>query len=95
MSEFPQLKVAEPTADYKLRLHFNNGEVLLFDVRPYLDKGIFQELRDPAYFRSVRVDHEAVSWPHEQDFSPETLYLRSCPVESGAAGDGKRKDLTP
>ncbi len=94
MSELPQLEVAEPIGDYQLRLHFSNGEVRLFDVRPYLDKGIFQELRDPAYFRTVRVDNEAVTWPHEQDFSPETLYLRSRPeIEMGA--EGKRQDLTP
>lgn len=95
LGEFPQLKVAEPTADYTLRLFFNHGEVRLFDVRAYLDKGVFQELRNPTYFRTVRVDHDAVSWPHEHDFSPATLYLRSCPVEGGAPGDGKRKDPTP
>lgn len=42
MTELPQLNVAEPTADYQLRLEFSNGEIRLFDVRPYLDKEIFK-----------------------------------------------------
>jgi hypothetical protein len=49
----------------------------VFDVRPYLDKGIFVELKDINYFRQVRVAFNTVQWPHEQDFAPETLYLES------------------
>ena len=36
--------------DYQLELCFNTGETRVFDVRPYLNKGIFTELRDPSYF---------------------------------------------
>ena len=94
MTDLPQLKVAEPAADYRLRLEFSNGEVRLFDVRPYLDKGIFKELRDWAYFRLVRVDNEAVTWPHEQDFSPATLHLRSRPADYvDTCSEGKGHDL--
>ena len=31
--------------DFHLELRFNTGEMRLFDVRPYLDKGAFQRLR--------------------------------------------------
>jgi len=73
------MKVTEVKAmsDYQLELTFNNGEVRVFDVRPYLDKGIFKELRDPAYFRLVRVAFGTVTWPHEQDFGPDSLYVAS------------------
>jgi len=40
--------------DYPLELSFNTGETRMFDVGPYLNKGIFTELRDPSYFRAVR-----------------------------------------
>ncbi len=66
-----------PQDDYSLLLAFENGEQRVFDVRPYLDKGIFVELKDINYFRQVRVAFNTVQWPHEQDFAPETLYLES------------------
>ena len=68
-----------PLDDYRLELSFNTGEVRVFDTRPYLDKGIFTELKDLAYFRSVRVAFGTTTWPHEQDFGPDTLYMESRP----------------
>ena len=64
---------AEPLEDYKLRIRLSDGRTGLFDVSPYLDKGVFHELKEPAYFRCVRVAFGGVTWPHEQDFSPETI----------------------
>ena len=64
-------------ADHQLELSFNTGETRVFDVGPYLDKGIFTELRDPSYFRSVRLAFGSIAWPNEQDFGPESLYVES------------------
>ena len=63
--------------DFKLIVLFENGEKKMFDVVPYLDKGIFTELKNPCYFKQVRVVFGSVEWPHEQDFSHDTLYLMS------------------
>jgi hypothetical protein len=49
----------------------------LFNASPYLDKGIFQELRSDAYFKLVKPFFGGVQWPHEQDFGPDTLFLDS------------------
>ncbi len=63
--------------DYTLTLTFSSGEVGRFDVSPYLDKGIFQELKELSYFKQVRVAMGTVQWPHNQDFCPDTLYENS------------------
>jgi hypothetical protein len=47
----------------------------------FLEKGIFQELKDESYFRLVSVAFGGVQWPHEQDFSKDTLYLLSFPED--------------
>ena len=47
----------------------------MFDAAPFLDRGIFQKLKDETYFRQVRVAFGSIEWPHEQDFSKDTLYL--------------------
>lgn len=71
----PKVKDVEPTDNHTLIVTFSNGEVREFDVKPYLEKGIFTELKDLSYFRSVKVVAGSVEWPHEQDFSFDTLYL--------------------
>lgn len=63
--------------DYTLTLTFDNGEVKKFDVKPYLEKGIFVELKNRVYFKTVKVADGTVSWNDRQDFCPDTLYLRS------------------
>jgi Protein of unknown function (DUF2442) len=61
--------------DYTLDLKFNNGSVKRFDVKPYLKYEVFRELNDLSYFRQVTLAFGTVQWPHEQDISPDTLFL--------------------
>jgi hypothetical protein len=68
--------------DYSLDLKFDDGSVRRFDVRPYLQYGIFEELKDKQYFKRVRVAFGTVQWPNEEDISPETLYIESAVIES-------------
>ncbi len=39
----PRVKAVKPNPDYTLTLLFVNDEIRLFDVKPYLDIGIFTE----------------------------------------------------
>jgi hypothetical protein len=75
-------KVIAVTAnkDFSLDLKFTDGSVKRFDVKPYLDYELFRELKDPNYFKQVRLAFGTVQWPHEQDISPDTLYLESVAV---------------
>jgi hypothetical protein len=93
----PKAKNAEPTDNHTLIVTFSNGEVREFDVKPYLEKGIFTELKDLSYFRSVKVVAGSVQWPHEQDFSFDTLYLAGTPVapDIGTQQSGKRLRSSP
>ena len=72
--------------DYQLEIEFSNGEVRLFDAKPYLEKGVFQGLKDPARFRQAYVAFDTVCWPGNLDIAPETLYDRSRPYASRRAG---------
>ncbi len=67
--------------DFSLNLKFNDGSVRRFDVKPYLDFGIFTELKDLDYFNQVKIAFGTVQWPHDQDISPDTLYLESTPID--------------
>lgn len=72
-------RVLKVTAEenYCLVLEFTNGERREFDVSPYLEKGIFVQLKEKAYFQQARVSMGTVEWPRGQDFCPDTLFERS------------------
>ena len=72
---------AKANDDFTLDLKFNNGAEKRFDATPYLELGIFKDLKDLKYFKSFRIIFGTVQWQNEQDFAPETLYLES--VETG------------
>lgn len=76
----PSVTDVSAIGNYLLQVKFENGELKLFDVSPYLDKGIFTELKNENYFKQVRVAFGAVEWPHGQDFSKDTLYLLGTPI---------------
>lgn len=67
------VKVVRPEPDYLLYVELENGQKGLFDMKPYLDHGIFRELRETAYFNQVGILFGAVTWPNGQDIAPETL----------------------
>ena len=73
----PSVVSVIPGNDYKLIITFDNDEKRIFDVAPYLDKGIFSELKNSDYFQKVKVAFGSIEWPHEQDFSKDTLYILS------------------
>jgi len=61
--------------DYSLIVKFDDGKIKRFDVKPYLEQGIFKELKDRDYFRKVSVAFGTVQWENEQDISSDTLYI--------------------
>lgn len=71
--------------DFHLELTFNTGEIRLFDARPYLDRGAFTRLQNPALFKQAYVAFDTVCWPGEMDIAPETLYDRSVAIEVATA----------
>jgi len=74
----PRVKSVRPHPGYTLI--FDNGETRRFDVKPYLEKGVFKELRALKNFNSVKVFLGSIQWRGGQDLCPDTLYMDSEPV---------------
>ena len=55
------IRDVRPLDDY-LRLTFENGEKRQFDMKPYIDLGMFQELRDSSLFKTVRTSFDTIEW---------------------------------
>ena len=77
----PRVVAVKPLADYWVEVVFTNKERKRFDVKPYLNIGLFQELRDEALFNGVQASLGSICWPNELDLDPDTLYLDSNLVE--------------
>ena len=72
----PDVTHFEIMKDYKIKIALSNGKNGIFDVKPYLERGIFRELKDYTYFRRARIEFGTLTWPNEQDFSPETIEIK-------------------
>lgn len=74
---YPAVKEVKPETDYMLLLTFNNGDKRRFDMKPYLNKGIFKELKDVSKFNTVHICFDTIEWENEADFDPEVLFNNS------------------
>ena len=70
------IKDVKSEKNYLLNLTFENGEKKLFDMKPYLNTGIFQELKDFNIFNSVKIHFDSIEWDNGADFDPEILYQK-------------------
>ena len=73
----PRVKQVTPNPDYTITLLFDNGEKRIFDMKRYLNRGIFKELKDKEIFNSVKPFLGSVCWKNGQDLCPDTLYMDS------------------
>lgn len=74
-------KFVKPLSDFRIYVELTDGRKGIFDLKPYLDRGTFRELKDVHYFNQVGILFGAVTWPHEQDIAPETLLAEMLPME--------------
>jgi hypothetical protein len=75
------VKKVIPLPNYRIRVEIEDGRIGVFDVTPYLDHGVFTELRDVRYFNRVGIQFGAVTWPNEQDIAPETLVAEMVAID--------------
>jgi len=73
---------AEPLEGHQLRLRFDDGSERVVDLTEVLWGEMGEPLRDPEYFRLVRVDPElrTVVWPNGFDLDPDVLHGDSDPL---------------
>lgn len=75
-------KVVKPLSEYRIYVELENGQKGIFDLKPYLDRGVLRELQDIHYFNQVGIVFGAVTWPNAQDIAPDTLLADLQPIES-------------
>ncbi len=85
------VKSVQPAPNYQLILTFENGEIRQFDMNPYLNMGIFQELSDIQLFNTVKVSFDSIKWDNQADLDPEMLYKESKIIQHSIASEPTSK----
>lgn len=72
----PRIQKASVVDDFTLRVEFTNQEVKQYDIRRLLSIPMFYPLRQPAFFRSFRVEEGGygIVWNDEVDISEYELW---------------------
>ncbi len=73
----PRVKEVTPLPNFELSIIFTNNENRIFDVKPYLNTGVFQQLKNEEIFKNVRPFLGSIIWNNNIDLCPDTLYLES------------------
>lgn len=87
-----------PIEGFRLRLGFDDGSERDVDLAGDLWGAMAEPLRDPEYFRRVRVDPElgTIVWPNGFDMDPDVLHGDHEPTPRPAASRSRSRpaDLT-
>jgi hypothetical protein len=73
-----------PQANGQVLVTMSDNRTGLFDVRPYMNSAYFEALKDPAYFKQVRLVFRGIGWPDGQDLGPDTIAAELIEVAQAA-----------
>jgi hypothetical protein len=81
----PRVTEVKAIKNYHLELSFTNGEKKVFDMNPYLNTGLFVQLKNESLFASVKCVMGSIQWQNGLDLCPDMLY------EEGVASSAEVK----
>jgi hypothetical protein len=90
---YPSVQEVVPGDDYVLSIVFDNGECGTLDMKPVLDFGVFQRIKDLEAFRRVRVAFDTIEWDCGVDLDPEYVYANckgARPAQQCASADPQK-----
>ena len=76
---FLHVTSATPVDGYRVQVRFDNGREGVADLTEALFGPMFEPLKDPDMFRTLRVDEElrTIVWPNGTDLAPEYIYFQA------------------
>ena len=71
----------KPLESYKLILTFENKECRILDMSPYLNVGLYKQLKNIELFKTVKISFDTIEWENGIDLCPEFAYEKSNPIQ--------------
>lgn len=72
-----RLRALSVLSEWQLAVTYNDGLTGIVDLFVLVhgpDAGVFEALRDPAFFAQAYLDCGAVAWPNGADIAPDTMH---------------------
>jgi hypothetical protein len=78
MLNLPKIIAVHPIDNYELIIEFSNHEYRQYDVKPLLEKEMFEPLKNREFFNAVKIEQGgyAVSWNRDIDISEYELWSK-------------------
>ena len=83
MEYTPEIVQVVPHPDYTVSVYFVDGKIVVYDVKPKLERGVFTALKDPELFMNrCKIMNDTLAWDLSGendssnciDIDPDTLY---------------------
>ena len=71
-----------PVEGFSLVVIFDNGQTRILDMRPFLDFGVFRQIKKTEEFNRVHVAFDTVEWDCGVDLDPEFVLRKSLPIQA-------------
>ena len=71
-----------PVEGFSLIVIFDNGQTRILDMRPFLDSGVFRQIKKTEEFNRVHVAFDTVEWDCGVDLDPEFVMTKSLPIQA-------------
>lgn len=71
-----------PVEGFSLVVIFDNGQTRILDMRPFLDFGVFRQIKKTEEFNRVHVAFDTVEWDCGVDLDPEFVMTKSLPIQA-------------
>jgi len=69
-----------PAEKHTLIVSFEDGQSRLLDMSPFLDFGVFKQIKETDAFNHVHVAFDTIEWECGVDLDPEFVRNKSIPV---------------
>jgi len=79
---YPAVIEVIPANDYVLKVTFDNGDCGFLDMKPVLEFGVFQRIKDINAFKRVKVSFDTIEWDCGVDLDPEYVYRKCMATEA-------------
>jgi len=71
---YPSVIKVVPRDNYQVYVEFDNSECGILNMKPYLNFGIFNKIKDLNLFLNVRVSFDTIEWGNGIDLDPQFVY---------------------
>lgn len=78
---YPSVRKVTAAENYRIVVEFDNDESGVLDMGPYLGFGVFNKLKEPGIFDTVRVSFDTVEWVNGIDLDPKFVYEKCVKVQ--------------